>query len=93
MKAKRHPEEYTDTDQRTMEVWLNMLRAKTPGERMSMALELTNLTLRLSEAGVRSRYPQAGEKEIALRHAALRLPRETMIAAYGWDPDRDGQPI
>lgn len=93
MKAKRHPEEFADTDPRTMAVWLDMLRAKTPGERMSMALELTNLTLRLNEAGVRSRYPHANEKEIALRHAALRLPRQVMIAAYDWNPDRDGQPI
>jgi hypothetical protein len=93
MKPKRHPEEYTDTDPRAMEVWLDTLRAKTPGERMSLALQLTNLAIQVSAAGVRSRHPHASEEELAMRSAALRLPRELMIAAYGWDPDRDGRPV
>ena len=39
-----------------------------------------------ARAGVRLRYPGITEREVFLRAAALRLPRETMIAAYGWDP-------
>lgn len=30
-------EDFTDTDPRVMKVWLAMLRAKTPGERILMA--------------------------------------------------------
>lgn len=32
-------------------------------------------------------YPEADEREVFLRVAARRLDRESMIKAYGWDPD------
>jgi hypothetical protein len=79
-------EDFTDTDPRVMEVWLDMLRAKTPGERILMAFELSDFAVRMAESGVRERYPEASEREIFLRSAALRLPRDLMIRAYGWDP-------
>jgi hypothetical protein len=44
----------------------------------------------LSEAGVRKRQPGIDERELRLRVASLRLPRETMIRAFGWDPDAAG---
>jgi hypothetical protein len=80
-------EDFTDTDPHVMEVWLNMLRAKTPGERILMAFELSDFAVRVAESGVRTRYPEASEREIFLRSAALRLPRDLMIRAYGWDPE------
>ena len=82
-----HPEEFTDTDPRAMEVWLRLLREKTPGERMMMAFELSDFAVRVAESGVRARYPEASEREIFLRSAALRLPRDLMIRAYGWNPE------
>ena len=83
----RYAPEFTDTDPRAMEVWLEVLRAKTPGERIRIAFELTGFALRMAESGVRAAYPQATEREIFLRAAALRLPRDLMIKAYGWDPE------
>jgi hypothetical protein len=80
-------EDFADTDPRVMKVWLDMLRAKTPGERILMAFELSDFAVRASESGVRARYPEASEREIFLRSAALRLPRDLMIRAYGWDPE------
>ena len=82
-----HPPEFTDTDPRTMQVWLEILRNKTPDERLTMALEMSDFAIRMSEAGVRARYPGASEREVFLRSAALRIPRDLMIRAYGWDPD------
>ena len=82
----RHPEQFADTDPRAMEVWLGLLRRKTPGERIAMAFELSDFAVRVAESGVRARYTEACEREIFLRSAALRLPRELMIRAYGWDP-------
>jgi hypothetical protein len=82
-----HPEDFTDTDPRAMEVWLNVLRGRTPEERIAMVFELTDFATRMAEAGVRARYPEASEREIFLRTAALRLPRDLMIRAYGWDPE------
>ncbi len=83
----RHPQGVTDTDPRAREVWMEVLRSKTPGERIDIAFNLTEFALRMAESGVRARYPGASEREIFLRSAALRLPRELMIRAYGWDPD------
>ena len=75
-----------------MEVWLNVLRSKKPGERIAMSLAMTEFAIRVSESGMRARYPNASEREVFLRAAALRIPRELMIRAYGWDPDSDGEP-
>ena len=70
-----------------MEIWLGLLRRKTPGERIAIAFDLSDFAVRLSESGVRARFPEASEREIFLRSAALRLPRDLMIRAYGWDPE------
>jgi hypothetical protein len=86
-----HPEEYTDTDPRAMKVWLDLLRQKTPGERIDMALALTDFAIKMAESGVRARYPGASEREVFLRAAALRLPRDLMIRAYGWDPEQHAE--
>lgn len=83
----RHPPGLSDTDPRAVEVWMEVLRSKTPGERIEIAFQLTELALQMAESGVRSRHPGASEREIFLRCAALRLPRDLMIRAYGWDPE------
>jgi hypothetical protein len=85
-----HPEEFTDTDPRAMEVWLDLLRQKAPGERLATTLSLADLALRAAEAGVRASYPQASDREVLLRVAARHLPRELMVRAYGWHPELDG---
>ncbi len=85
-----HPPEFTDTDPRAMEVWLDLLRRKTPGERLSAALGLTDLALKMTETGVRALYPNASERDVFLRVAARHLPRELMLRAYGWDPEPNG---
>jgi hypothetical protein len=92
----RHPPDFEDTDPLVMDLWMELLRGKTPGERIAMAFDLTDFALRIAESGVRANYPEASEREIFLRAAALRLPGELMIRAYGWDPEQelkeDGHP-
>ncbi len=85
-----HPKEFTDTDPRAMEVWLDLLRKKAPGERLAATLGLAELALKMAEAGVRKMHPQAPDREVFLRVAARHLPRELMIRAYGWDPETNG---
>ena len=70
-----------------MKVWLELLRAKTPGERIAMAFELSEFAVQMMESGVRARHPGASEREIFLRAAALRISRDLMIRVYGWDPE------
>ena len=69
---------------------MRLLGSKTPGERIAMAFELTEFALKMAESGVRARYPEASEREIFLRSAAMRLPRDLMMRAYGWDPEQNG---
>ena len=89
----QHPPEFADTDPHVLEVWMDMLRSKTPGERILMAFEMSEFAIRMSESGVRARYPAASEREVFLRSAALRLPRDLMIRAYGWDPEQPFEPV
>jgi hypothetical protein len=86
------PTEFSDTDPRVMEIWMNLLRQKTPGERIAKVFELTDFAFEMAESGVRARYREASEREIFLRAAALRLPRDLMIRAYGWDPEQAQEP-
>lgn len=69
-----------------MEIW----RAMSPEEKFAVVAELNRDVDRMAAAGVRQRYPQATERELFLRVAALRNGRALSIAAYGWDPDVEG---
>ena len=86
-----HPREFQDTDPETMKVWLELLRKKPPGEKLAAALSASDLLLAFYEMGVREQFPSAGEEEVRARVAARHLPRELVIAVYGWDPASDGQ--
>jgi len=86
----KHPPEFTDTDPQAMEVWLDLLRRMTPGERIAAAFDLTNFALQMNATGVRSAFPEADDREVLLRVAARHLPRDLMIRAYKWDPDANG---
>ena len=86
----KHPPEFTDTDPRTMDVWLEVLRRMTPGERIDATLDLSNLALQMSDAGVRSVFPMADDREVRLRVAARHLSRDLMIRAYHWDLEAHG---
>lgn len=50
-----------------------------------------NWTLQqLALAELRARFPADEERTLRLRLAARTYDRATMIAAFGWDPERDG---
>ncbi|MCC6857814.1 MAG: hypothetical protein IT158_04600 [Bryobacterales bacterium] len=77
-----------DTDPRVLEVWTGLQRRMTPVQKLRAMFEATEFLIRMQEAGVRRMYPDAGEREVFLRTAARRLPRELMIRVYGWDPEQ-----
>lgn len=83
----KHPEPYSDTDPKAMEVWLDLLRKKPAGEKMGTVFALSEMAIEFSKAGVRMDFPHAEEREVFLRAASRRLTREQMIQAYGWDPE------
>jgi hypothetical protein len=45
----------------------------------------------LAAARIKARYgPDLSERELRLRLAALWIDRETMVRAFGWDPEIQG---
>lgn len=84
---KHQPDFVADTDAKALEVFWEIQRRRTREEKLNDVFELTDWMIQLAEAGVRMRYPGISEREVFLRAAALRLSREAMIAAYGWDPE------
>ena len=85
-----HPQEYTDTDPQTMEVWVDLQRHMPAGVKLAAVLNASQFVLQMYEMGVRRAHPQANDREVLLRVAARHLPRELIIGAYGWDPEGDG---
>ena len=83
---------WLDTSPEAMAVFLDLHRKAPAGLKAARALELTRMVLGLAAAGVRRRYPNATPREVFLRTAALHLPRDLMIRAYGWHPDLGGKP-
>ncbi len=79
--------DYSDTDPRVLEVMYDLQRKMPPGEKATLALQMSAMLLRLAEAGVRSDYPEADEDEVLLRVAARHLDPETVTRVYGRCPD------
>lgn len=75
-----------DVASKVVERW----RAMSVGEKLDQVAELNVACERLAEAGVRARYPGAGDGEVRRRVLALRLGREVMVEVYEWDPAIEG---
>lgn len=90
MKESRHPKEYSDTDPKAMEVWIELQRKMSPGDKIDAVLGASQFVLEAYEMGVRRLYPSATDEEVTRRVAARHLPRNLVIKAYGWDPDENG---
>jgi hypothetical protein len=78
---------WSDTSPEAMRVFVELHRGMPASDKIARVFDLTRLVLNLAAAGVRQRHPAAGEREVFLRTAALHLPRDLMIRAYGWHPD------
>jgi hypothetical protein len=81
-----HPEEFTDTDPRAMEVWLDVQRRMRAGEKLAATLRASEFVRKTWESEVRKQHPRANKAEVRLRVAARHLSRDLMIRSYGWDP-------
>jgi len=64
-------------------VYVGIIRAMSPSDRMYRAMELSDLVRYASEAGIRRAYPDADEREVFLRSAQRRLGPELFHGAYG----------
>ena len=89
----QHPRPYSDTDPAAMAVWLDLLRSRSDDQKIAALFELIGFAWEMAEMGVRSRYPNATDREVFLRTAALHRSRDEMIRAYQWDPLEHEQPV
>jgi hypothetical protein len=81
----------TDTSPEIEEILLEGYRRMPPVEKLRQAFDLNRAAQRMAAMRIQARYgPNLFERELRLRLAALWLDRETMIAAFGWDPEVEG---
>ena len=66
-------------------------RRMSPAEKMQRVASINRALGQLAEARIRQQYgPELPERELRLRLASLRLPREIMVKVFGWDPQHKG---
>ncbi len=75
-----------DTSPELQARWAERLRALSPHERLAIAAGLTQGVRDLAEAGIRQRYPDAGEDEIRCRLAARLYGRAAAERLFGSVP-------
>jgi hypothetical protein len=79
-----------DTSPEALKVFYDIQRQRSGEQKLADTFDLSEGLFETAKQGVRVRYPKAPEREIFLRAVATRLPRESMIRAYGWDPLANG---
>ena len=84
------PTRSADTSPEAEAVLVRLAREMPPAEKLQIAASMSRAIRELAEVGVRSRYPRASDDEVRKRVAALVLPRDIVIAAYGWTLSRRG---
>lgn len=63
----------------------------TPIQKLERITQLNRSVRTLALAGIRQRFGHdLHERELLLRLAALTIDRQTMIDAFGWDPQEHG---
>jgi hypothetical protein len=79
-KPLRHPWPKEDPD--AIAAW----QAMTPGQRFERTLQMADEQLHKWRREIRDQYPDADDYEVRMRVGAKHLPRDLMLAAFGWDP-------
>ena len=81
----------SDTPQEIQSLLVDGYRRMTPREKLERVNQLNRSLRTLAIAGIRQRIgDDLPERELQLRLAALSIDRQTMIDAFGWDPDEHG---
>lgn len=80
-----------DTPPEVEEILLERYRQMSPQEKLRQVFELNRMAQRMAAMRIQTQYgPNLPERELRLRLASLWLDRETMIEAFGWDPEIEG---
>ncbi len=79
-----------DTSPDARRFMVEAYRCMTPTEKLRRVFDLYEFAMGLARADVRSRYPEADEREVRLRVASRHLDPDLMSRAFGWDPRERG---
>jgi CHASE2 domain-containing sensor protein len=80
----------SDTSADAERVLIEGYRRMSPAEKLERVFELNHALEQLQRARITADYGDIPEREMRLRLASLRLGRETMVKAFGWDPEEMG---
>lgn len=76
-------ERLQDTSKKATELYFRRLAEMTPAERLALGGALCQAGDSLQRSGLRSRYPEADEREICFRLAVTRFGEALARKAYG----------
>lgn len=81
----------SDTPPHVDAMMFELWRRATPAQKLRKVFGMGQMINALTRGEIRSRYPNATEREIELRLASRSLSRDLMVKAFGWDPDVHGR--
>ena len=65
-------------------------RKMEPWKKLALSEAMTQTVIQLAAARIRKQHEGISERELRLRLASLWLDRDTMVKAFGWDPEKEG---
>jgi hypothetical protein len=81
----------TDTSPAAERVLIEGYRRMSPRQKLQRVAALNRTLEQLATARLRAQYgPDLSDRELKLRLAALRLPRDVMVQVFHWDPEERG---
>jgi hypothetical protein len=80
---------FPDTDEKTKQVLLELVRAMPDWKKLEQIADLTNTVRELAMIELRERYPDAQEEELRFRFASLILGRDIAMRVYGRFPESE----
>lgn len=63
----------------------------SPTDKLKRVFSLNQMIGQLQCARITAGFGEMPDREMRLRLASLRLGRETMVKAFGWDPEEKGR--
>ena len=79
-----------DTHPEAEKVLIDLLQKVPAWHKLEMVSQITTTCRELALSGLQKRYPASTDEELKKRLAALVLPRQLVIRAYNWDPEKEG---
>ena len=79
-----------DTDAATWELMISEWRGMSSAERARMVRALWSASTRMAVIGIRERHPDASDLEVLYRLGVLRMGKDLVKQAVGWDADAHG---